>query len=115
MLGVHLHRSENEEAYNNDVPASEIEEHGPSSFPPENPNRRVDDDNLLELSRSPSRSTIPRTPHSPCLTRTSSAHARNSSTWRTHMRRVNFEAQVDRRFQRMEESRGELLNVVRLR
>lgn len=50
-LGVHLDRSKNDEAYNDDVPAGETEEHGRTSFPQENPNpRSAIDDDLAQLS-----------------------------------------------------------------
>ncbi|VVB04930.1 unnamed protein product [Arabis nemorensis] len=115
VLGVHLAQSNNDETYNDDVPVGETEEDGRTSFPPENRNpRSFDDDDSPRLSRSPSRSTRdpPRNTRF-TTTRTSSSCARNSS--RTHMRRINFETQIDSRFQRMEESRSQILDVVRSR
>ncbi|VVB14859.1 unnamed protein product [Arabis nemorensis] len=112
-LEFHFCNTDNEERNYDDVVEGETEEYGGTSFYQENLNLTASDDDLP--SRSQIRSTREATRHSPYIIRRSSSRGRSTSSQRTHMRRSNFEAQIDGRFQRMEESRGQLLDVVRSR
>ncbi|XP_020880737.1 uncharacterized protein LOC9313156 [Arabidopsis lyrata subsp. lyrata] len=114
MLGVHLDLEKepyNDDDDDDDVPVDDTEENGRTVVPPDNSNLRAYDDDLPRLSRSPRETTR----HARHSTHATASHARNTSTRRTHLRRANFEARIDGSFQRMEESRSELLNVVRSR
>lgn len=84
---------------NNDyVSPDEEEEHGPSSYPSNNPIIGASDDNLPRPARSPARPTREATRHSPYPTARSSSRGRSTITRRTHVRRVKFEVQIDGRF-----------------
>ncbi|KAL0741688.1 hypothetical protein Bca4012_083201 [Brassica carinata] len=116
MLGVHFQHTENDETTNDDIHLGGRDEYGRTSYPYVNLNLSASDEEAPRLSESPVRSAREVSRHSPYTARRSSSGVRStSSTRRAHIRRSNFEAQIDGRFQRMEESRGQLLDVVRSR
>lgn len=86
------------------------------SYPFVNLNLSASDEEEPRILRSPVRSSREASRHSPYTSRRSSSGVRStSSTRRAYTRRSNFEAQIDGRFQQMEESRGQLLDTVRSR
>ncbi|XP_056856960.1 uncharacterized protein LOC108817370 isoform X1 [Raphanus sativus] len=116
ILGVHFQNTENEETTNDDTHLRGTDEFGRTSYPSVNLNLSAYDEEEPRISRSPVRSSREASRHSPYTSRRSSSGIRStSSTRRAYTRRSNFEAQIDGRFQQMEESRGQLLDIVRSR
>ncbi|CAH8339044.1 unnamed protein product [Eruca vesicaria subsp. sativa] len=114
MLGVHFQHTEIDETTNDDIHLGGTDEYGRTSYPSVNLNLSASDEEEPRISRSPLHSGREVSHHSPYTTRRSSSGVRNTlSTRRAHIRRSNFEAQIDGIFQRMKESRGQLLDVMR--
>ncbi|CAF1913160.1 unnamed protein product [Brassica napus] len=113
---AHFQHTEKDEATNDDIHLGGTDEYSRTSYPSVNLNLSASDEEAPRLSRSPVRSAREVSRHSPYAARNSSSGVRStSSTRRAHTRRSNFEAQTNGRFQQMEESRGQLLYVVRSR
>lgn len=113
---AHFQHTEKDEATNDDIHLGGTDEYGRTPYPSINLNLSASDEEAPRLSRSPVRSAREVSRHSPYAARNSSSDVRStSSTRRAHTRRSNFEAQANGRFQQMEESRGQLLYVVRSR
>lgn len=116
MLGAHFQQTENDEATNDDIHLGGTDEYGRTSYPSVNLTLSASDEEAPRLSLSPVRSAIEVSGHSPYTARRSSSGVRSTlSTRCAHTRRSNFEAQINGIFQQMEESRGQLLDVVRSR
>ena len=113
---AHFQHTEKDEATYDDIHLGGTDEYGRTPYPSINLNLSASDEEAPRLSRSPVRSAREVSRHSPYAARNSSSDVRStSSTRRAHTRRSNFEAQANGRFQQMEESRGQLLYVVRSR
>lgn len=116
MLGAHFQQTENDEATNDDIHLGGTNEYGRTSYPSVNLTLSASDEEAPKLSLSHVRSAREVSGHSPYTVRRSSSGVRSTlSTRCAHTRRSKFETQINGIFQQMEESRGQLLDVVRSR
>lgn len=106
MLGEHIQQMQAEEASDDETTVADTAEDSGTRLPSEPISLIASDDEFPireEAHRSPPRANK------------SILRVQSTSTKRTNRRRVNFETQIQSGFQRMEESRTNLLDVLRSR
>ncbi|CAH2060225.1 unnamed protein product [Thlaspi arvense] len=102
-----LHHEESDD----DIEVEETPEDNGSQFPME----LTSDDDFPRASQSAIAATREQVRSSPSRINKSTLRARKSTTRRPNRKRINFESQVQTGFERLEESRTSLLDVLRLR
>jgi len=110
-LRTNLEQSQNEGPSDDDVEVDEASDDNGSQFPL----KLTSDEDLQRAAPSPIPTTNEQGRSSPSRTNRSNLGVRKTTTRRTKYRRNNFETQVKTWFQRLEESRTGLLDVLRSR
>ncbi|CAH2069786.1 unnamed protein product, partial [Thlaspi arvense] len=110
-LRTHLQQTLDEGASDDDIGVEETAEDNTTQIPLD----LTSEDEFPRSGQSPTPTTRERVRSSPSRTNRSSLRVRKATTTRTNRRRIHFETQVQAGFQRLEESRTGLLDVLRSR
>ncbi|CAH2047172.1 unnamed protein product [Thlaspi arvense] len=109
-LRTHLQQTLDEGASDDDIGVDETAEDNTTQTPLD----LTSEDEFPRAGQSPTPTTRERVRSSPSRTNKSSLRVRKVTTTHTNRRRIHFETQVQAGFQRLEESRTGLLDVLRL-